>query len=961
MTALLTSGSEVRALHGSPEFFQSCSKGTLANTSLPEPTSQLSFRTRLMLVAISCLLVVAVSKVPFEPNAHAATTFVVTTVNDSGSGSLRQAILDANSNPGSDVINFNIGSGHQTIKPLTRLPFITDTVVIDGSTQPGFSGSPIIEIDSSNLVEGHGLFFDSANNTIRSLVINNSHFDGIALGAKGGNRVEGCYIGTDVTGTVARPNGGSGISLSGSNNIIGGVTTATRNVISGNNGSGVDVARFCCTGNDSPITGNVIKGNYIGVNVSGSAAIANRREGIRITSVNANVPVTGNFVGGTEAGAGNVVSGNLSDGIRLDGFHVANNTVQGNFVGTDSTGAFPISNDGDGVFVTGSNNLIGGATTSARNIISGNGRSGSGLDRGNGISLLSGSGNVVKGNIIGANASLTGSISNLLHGITIGGTNSVIGGVNAGEGNVIAFNGYDGIISAVPASTGNSFRGNSIFSNGFHNHPDNVSIGIDVGGFGVSINDAGDTDTGSNNVQNFPVITSITPAANSTNIKGTLNSAPSTTFALDFYANSVCDALEHGEGARRLGSASVSTNTSGDGSFDVNLPIALLPGEVLTATATDPTGNTSEFSRCTAASPSRGSVSFNAIAIAVPETAGVASFTVTRTGGAFGSLTVNFAVRGQTATAGSDFTPTEGTLIFADGETSKMFTVPILDDNVDEFINETALVTLSTSGDLDTLGSRSSASLTINDDEPLPSVSVGDVSVNEGNSGTRIAFFTISLSAASGKIISIGYATANGTASSADYVSSSATLVFNPGETSKTIEISINGDVENEANETFLVNLHSAVNVNIGRVQGTGTILNDDGGTVPLQLVGDESGPGPIQATALESALLFRDPFQVLNASAFYSQKPDRNTRVTLFLSNLQLQPGQPASSVQVSLVDSNYQTYNVSAEDVRTVEGFSFTQVVFRLPDNLAPGVCTVRVVANGQSSNSGTFRIRP
>ena len=401
----------------------------------------------------------------------------MTNVNDSGPGSLRQAMLDANSNPGLDTIVFNIGSGHKTIRPLSRLPTLTDPVVIDGSTQPGFSGSPIIEIDNSTLVEGNGLSIVGGDSTVRSLVINRSYFDGIAFGLKGGNRVEGCYIGTDVTGTIPRPNGGNGISAPSSNNIIGGTTAAARNVIAGNNGVGIDITRFCCTGDESPITGNVIQGNYVGINAAGTAAIPNQRQGIRVTSVNSNVPVTGNLVGGTQPGAGNVVSGNHLEGVALDGFHVNNNTVQGNFIGTDVTGSFAIPNESHGLVVTGNNNLIGGSSPGARNVISGNGSN----IGGNGIGLGERSGNIVQGNIIGVNAALTAPIPNTEHGLTVGGTNSVIGGTNPGEGNVIAFNGYDGIIDNNSTSAGNSFRGNSIFSNGYQNHPSNVSIGIDLG------------------------------------------------------------------------------------------------------------------------------------------------------------------------------------------------------------------------------------------------------------------------------------------------------------------------------------------------------------------------------------------------------------------------------------------------------------------------------------------------
>lgn len=117
---------------------------------------------------------------------------------------------------------------------------------------------------------------------------------------------------------------------------------------------------------------------------------------------------------------------------------------------------------------------------------------------------------------------------------------------------MIAFNGFDGIVDGNASSNANAFRGNSIFSNGVNNQPSS-SLGIDLGGAGVTPNDAGDADTGTNNLQNFPVITSVTPGANSVNVKGTLNSKASTSFTLDFYANSVCDPSGFGEGAiRRL-------------------------------------------------------------------------------------------------------------------------------------------------------------------------------------------------------------------------------------------------------------------------------------------------------------------------------------------------------------------------------------------------------------------------
>ncbi len=854
-----------------------------------------------------------------EPTASAATTFTVTNTNDSGSGSLRQAIVDANNTPGTDTITFNIGNGYQTIKPLQRLPTLTSPVVIDGTTQPGFSGAPLIELDGSNQADGNGLSIDGGDSTVRGLVINRFHFNGISIGSKGGNRVEGCYIGTDVTGTVARPNGSIGISISSSNNIIGGATMAARNVISGNNGIGVDVSRFCCTGNSSPITQNLIQGNYIGVNAAGNTAIPNTREGIRISSVNANVPVTGNIVGGTQPGAGNVVSGNHSDGVSLDGFYVRSNMVQGNFMGTDATGGFAIPNDGNGLSVTGSDNLIGGSSPGARNVISGNGRNASGVSGGNGVGLGTGSGNIVRGNIIGANAALTAPLPNFLHGLALGGTNNIIGGTAAGEGNIIAFNGLDGIVDATSSSVGNSFRGNSIFSNGSLNVSSNASIGIDLGGSGVTPNDAGDGDAGANNLQNFPVITSVTTGANQVDVKGTLNSTANTSFSLDFYASSACDPLGFGEGTRFVGSATVTSDAGGNAGFDVSFPVTLPPGKVLTATATDPAGNTSEFSQCSAASSAVGSISFSPASVTASEGDGTASFMLIRTGGSAGSLTVNFIVTGQTATAGLDFAPTQGTLTFADGETSKTFTVPLIEDNLDEQ-TETANLMLSTSGDLDTLGSLNTAVLYIVDNDAPPSLSISDASVTEGNSGTTNATFTVSLSAVSGQIVSVGYWTADNTATAGiDYQAANGTLTFNPGETSKTITVQVNGDTSPEPNESFIVNLGNAAKANIARGQGIGTILNDDA-QAPSQLQFNANSYLVNEGAGNATIIVTRSGDTSAVASIDYATADgtaQQRTKYTTASGTLSFAAGETSKNFTVLLTDEAYvegnQTVNLT------------------------------------------------
>src|SRR5262249_49108643 len=140
-------------------------------------------------------------------------TFTVTNTNDAGAGSLRQAILDANASPGADLITFNITGGPTTITPATLLPEITDAVTIDGSTQPGFSGAPIIEINGER-ANGEGLLITAGNSVVRGLVINRFKNSALRFANNGNNRVEGNFIGTDVTGTKSQGNGGIELPLS---------------------------------------------------------------------------------------------------------------------------------------------------------------------------------------------------------------------------------------------------------------------------------------------------------------------------------------------------------------------------------------------------------------------------------------------------------------------------------------------------------------------------------------------------------------------------------------------------------------------------------------------------------------------------------------------------------------------------------------------------------------------------
>ncbi len=374
-----------------------------------------------------------------------AATFWVTNANDSGSGSLRQAITDANATPGLDTINFQIpGTGAHTISPGSALPSITDLVVIDGTTQPGFSGSaPVIELNGSGAGANAGLRLVAGSNTIRGLVINRFGADGIRVDGPGGNSIVGCYVGIDPGGSIARGNTLNGILVNGSSgNMIGGTKTADRNVISGNGDTGV----YLLNG-----SGNIVQGNYIGTSSAGTADLGNTNNGVAVVNSTANV------IGGASISARNIISGNNGSGVYLSGSGASMNLVQGNFIGTDFTGTAALSNVADGITLSGgANNTIGGTNAGAGNIISGNGKAGVYLQN-------TGAGNnLVAGNYIGTDASGKVGIGNVFAGITLSAANSnQVGGNLPAARNIICANKQDGIFMT-NNSTGNMVTGNYV-------------------------------------------------------------------------------------------------------------------------------------------------------------------------------------------------------------------------------------------------------------------------------------------------------------------------------------------------------------------------------------------------------------------------------------------------------------------------------------------------------------------
>jgi RHS repeat-associated protein len=314
--------------------------------------------------------------------------FTVINTNDSGPGSLRQAILDANALGGTNTINFQIADSLQTIRPTSALPALDSPVFIDG-TPPTSLPHQIIQLNGANAGTATGLQLDAGHSTVRGLVINGFHGDGILLTTLGGDLIVGNRIGTDAGGTAAVPNAGNGIEVRGVNdtdNLIGGTTLADRNVISGN-GVGITLG--------GGTADNLIEGNYIGTNATGTQAVGNKSGGGVIDA-------DANTLGSALAGAGNVISGNKKDGVAISG---NSNIIEGNRIGIDVTQRAALGNNGDGVLLSaGSGNTLGGTTAGAGNAILANHRYGVEIKADH---------NVVQGNYIGTDSDGADNMGNL--------------------------------------------------------------------------------------------------------------------------------------------------------------------------------------------------------------------------------------------------------------------------------------------------------------------------------------------------------------------------------------------------------------------------------------------------------------------------------------------------------------------------------------------------------------------
>lgn len=576
-------------------------------------------------------------------------TYTVTNTADAGAGSLRQALIDANAAGGADTIVFSIGSGAKTITLASQLPTITSPVTLDGTTQTGHSGTPLIAIDGSGWIDlGLQFHAGSDGSTVRGLVIQGFDVNGISLDSSSGHRIVGNYIGTDIAGTSAVGNH-IGINLwNSSNNTIGGSLTAERNLISGNTDVGIVAA--------GSSNSNSIRGNYIGTTASGNADLGNTWHGIVLDTdgntvrdnlisgqgslgtgssgiaieshANANLVAgntigltaagnvlpnegwgirisgaSGNTIGGTSAADRNIISGNIGEGINLTGAGAFGNLVQGNYIGLGSDGSTARGNSLDGIHLASGahDNTIGGTAAGARNVIAASGTKGVQLE-GTGTSH-----NTVLGNFIGTDS--TGTLARgSATGVSVqnGATYNVVGGTAVGAGNLIAGNSGVGIEVLGSTTGGNAFLRNTIRDNG--------ALGIDLANDGVTANDAApDADTGPNGLQNVPVISAAAVTAAGLQVTGTLTGTADTTVRVEFLASppGTGDGSGSGEGRVYLGFATVVTDASGSATFDAVVGPAN-PGDLVTATATvvsgSTYGNTSEFAANVAAAGGSGHI-----------------------------------------------------------------------------------------------------------------------------------------------------------------------------------------------------------------------------------------------------------------------------------------------------------------------------------------------------------------
>jgi parallel beta-helix repeat protein len=534
-----------------------------------------------------------------------ATYEVWSTLDDGSAGTLRWAINQSNATTSvDDDITFNIGGGGvQTIALGTALPDIDDTVNIDGTTQSGFAGEPLIVITTAlgfdHSVGDDAMYLggDSDGSTIRGLIFNGDEglgFDSNIIEiTTSNNTIVGNWFGLDADGVTGIRTGGDGIDIGGS---------AHGNIIQDNVFGVIDDDAMQIAGDNTIVQGNYFgtdkTGMVVAVGVVGTAWDDDPVPGIQSEVILLRNGAQGTIIGGTLGDERNVIGRGSRAGIQI-GVNGAtppsNTTIQGNYIGvnaagnSDVAGGFGIfggNEDGIRIVAGSTGNLIGGTAPGAGNVISGVGD--------DAIVITDSSGNTVQGNIIGLNADLTLGDGNVEHGILINGTgatlavpvagasdSNIIGGIEPGAGNIIADHGGYGVLIHDSGHDFNTIRGNSIYSN--TNDPPTIPTDPDIQ-FWDGANESATLD---------PPVLDPDPVSNgvATAISGTFTGAASSTFTIDFYASQGT-----GEGQAYLGSTTVTTDGGGSATFTATVPVSVTDGNYITATATNAAGSTSMFS-----------------------------------------------------------------------------------------------------------------------------------------------------------------------------------------------------------------------------------------------------------------------------------------------------------------------------------------------------------------------------
>ncbi|MBU0678514.1 MAG: right-handed parallel beta-helix repeat-containing protein [Verrucomicrobia bacterium] len=459
---------------------------------------------------------------------------------------------------GGNIVAGNVGHGVVISGSSTGNRILNNLIGLNANNQALGNGGDGVRVTNADGNEIGGSASLSRN------VISGNGGSGIQLGS--GANFNGVYrniIGLDTNGVAVRANAGEGIHIFQSQgNNIGRSALTSRNIISGNQGNGVKIS------SSSICSNNTVRHSLIGTDLAGANKLGNGDCGVYVLNGPHNLLQQ------------NVISGNDSHGIQIEGASAVGNAMFSNKVGVVLVGTNALGNGGFGVYLLDAVDTMigaGGIGATGRNVIAANGD--------DGLYINGAQNSRVMGNHIGTSDAGTEYLGNQGNGIWIGGSanGNVIGGTNIGEGNAVYNNQAIGV--RVHTGTNNAILGNSIYRN--------FGLGIDIGGLTVTDNDEGDSDSGANNLQNFPVVFSA--GQGSINVGGTLNSRPSTSYRLEFFLNDGPDFTEYGEGQTFLGFTNVTTDASGNIDFELGFAGTSTTDQFVSVTATDPWGNTSEF------------------------------------------------------------------------------------------------------------------------------------------------------------------------------------------------------------------------------------------------------------------------------------------------------------------------------------------------------------------------------